>query len=298
MKKLTAGILASLIGLVSANSADAAVASKAYVDGAIESLDFGEQGSAAEGSVTYIKNIKEVDGKIDATAGELAKVALSGDYGDLDTKLQIQSDGSTGSVVTGIELSENGNAVVVSRGNTDNTTYEFKDGDALDFTTAATVDENGNIVVEADVKYGDGLKIDAATGNLVTNADGRGTVDVTYENGQMIITGTDHYLKGDGIKLSTDETTGKTTISTDATGTGSVTVDYNEQGQMVINGTDTTLDNYNATGEDGLQVLTRKPNPNGEGYVYAWEEIDRAYDATDLDVDHDTEAGNTPATGA
>ena len=35
MKKLTAGILASLIGLVSANSAEAAVASTSYVDGAI-----------------------------------------------------------------------------------------------------------------------------------------------------------------------------------------------------------------------------------------------------------------------
>ena len=100
MKKLTAGILASLIGLVSANSADAAVASKAYVDGAIETLDatyVGATAKADDGNYGFVAGVKEVDGKIETTGGQLAlkeNDAETGYTNNLTIEKEVAGDGT------------------------------------------------------------------------------------------------------------------------------------------------------------------------------------------------------------
>ena len=75
MKKLTAGILTVMLGIVSANSADAAVASKSYVDQMAKSEAAAAQ-SAAASALAGAKS--ELEGKIDA------KVAQA----DYDAKVQ------------------------------------------------------------------------------------------------------------------------------------------------------------------------------------------------------------------
>ena len=83
MKKLTAGILATLIGLVSANSADASVASTNYVKGALA----GKQDTLNEGTTVTTtttqgqeaKVVKSVTAEDGAVAIELGQL----DYYDL-----------------------------------------------------------------------------------------------------------------------------------------------------------------------------------------------------------------------
>ncbi|MBR2511176.1 MAG: hypothetical protein IKB59_03340 [Alphaproteobacteria bacterium] len=136
MKKLTAGILASLIGLVSANSADAAVASKAYVDGAIETLDAAKVGTDAVTS--FVKTVSETDGKISATAGDLGDVVIGGDN------------------VT-VTKNATGQLVIDGHAADGNTQYKFEDGEGVDFT--GTYDEASDTytyTADAKIKAADG----------------------------------------------------------------------------------------------------------------------------------------------
>ena len=266
MKKLTAGILASLIGLVSANSADAAVASKTYVDGAIGSLDVAEVGSSQAGSVTYIKNIKEVDGKIEATSGDLAAVALSGNYNDLETKLVFEGDPISGGFVKSVTEANGTVTVVYGTPEDGDTTYKFTDTDTVDFTASEPV--NGVVEVTATAKdttykfqSGNGITFNEP----VNNGDGTFTITASVTeysegNGISIVGGkiSADIVKGANVDIVTDETTG----------------------QMTISAKDTTLDNYGATGDTGLQVLTRKLAADGVSYEYMWETIDRDYSET------------------
>ena len=80
MKKLTAGILASLIGLVSANSADAAVASKKYVDEGLATkqnvlkndVNVVKDPTKSEGA--FVTGISAVDGVVTVSYGDQAEV--------------------------------------------------------------------------------------------------------------------------------------------------------------------------------------------------------------------------------
>jgi hypothetical protein len=74
MKKLTAGIFTVLLGLVAANSADAAVASKGYVDEkvgvnttAIETL-----GGTVDGHTQSIADLNAADNAINEKIGDVA----------------------------------------------------------------------------------------------------------------------------------------------------------------------------------------------------------------------------------
>ena len=136
MKKLTAGILASLIGLVSANSADAAVASKAYVDGAIETLDAAQVGTNA--ATSFVKTVSETDGKISATAGDLADVIVSG---------------------TNVTVTKNATGQLVIDGHAadGNTQYEFEDGEGVDFTgTYDAASDTYTYTADAKIKAAEG----------------------------------------------------------------------------------------------------------------------------------------------
>jgi hypothetical protein len=99
MKKLTAGIFATILGLTAMGAADAAsnVASTAYVKGAIESLD--SEKAADEGK--YISSIKMVDGKI-STIGEKALPTVDGFKTELDSSASAQA----GYAVTGVTMTD------------------------------------------------------------------------------------------------------------------------------------------------------------------------------------------------
>ncbi len=310
MKKLTAGILASLIGLVSANSADAAVASKAYVDGAVESLDV----AATEGASArhFINSVSETDGKISAQYKDLQEAIVGG--GSVEVRVVESGDNAGKLEVYGTEHYDEGLGINISDDNKIST----------DIVSGS---ENVSVTPSAD---GTQVVISVSEQDIASYDFGdTTTVNLEKEevDGGFKITATGLYTGGNGVNVDGN------VITTDATGTGSVTVDYNEQGQMVINGTDTTYegihdvnitdvnqdgvfevgtDYYEAKNTDGKTAtegwysLTRKcSNVAADGSLtdtsvceYQWELIDRSYAEGDSDVPHDNEAGNTPATGA
>lgn len=294
MKKLTAGILASLIGLVSANSAEAAVASTTYVEDRIEALDSEKAyGNDATDSVTYIKSINEQDGIITASEGTLNEVALKGIVeGD---GIDFSKDVNGATVITADVIATPGenNLVKVEKVTTENgdvqlqisaekqtftdtnTTYAFEDGNALDFAET-TVDENGNVVVKADVLYGNGLKLDDA-GKLTTDATGAGTVTVSYdENGQMVITGSGH--DGNTQYGFTDSETVVFDETTDEAGNVTVTANAYLDKLNVANAGDTAA----STDYTSWYSLMRKCTGVDDkglptGCVYQWESVVREY---------------------
>ena len=257
MKKLTAGILASLIGLVSANSADAAVASKAYVDGAIETLDAAKVGT--DEVTSFVKTVSETDGKISATAGDLADVIVSGE------NVTVKKNEITGQLVIDGHAADG------------NTQYTFTNGEGVAFTTST--DAAGNVTVSADAVLEAGSK----NVTIGTSADGK---KVTIAVAEQDIAS---YTFNDTTTVNLEKVEGEdgnfTVTATGLyTGGTNVTVEGN-----VISAKDTTLNDYTVEGDTGLQVLTRSCTGEGEARTcsYMWETIDRDYDATKLDVPHD-----------
>ena len=156
MKKLTAGILASLIGLVSANSADAAVASKAYVDGAIETLDADYVGVTTNANnYGFVAGVEEVDGKIKTTGGQLVlKPNEDGYTNNLTIEKKQEIDGTFTYTIGAAQQIDNdtkyteGNGVTISEGNV--ISADIAEGDNVKITT----DAEGKMTISAtDTKY-------------------------------------------------------------------------------------------------------------------------------------------------
>ena len=270
MKKLTAGILASLIGLVSANSADAAVASTKYVEDRVEALDVAKiENENAEAS--YIKSITETDGEISAETGALATVATTGNYNDLTTKLVFSGDATAGGFVKSVTESNGTVTVVYGDPEDGDTTYTFTDTDTVDFT--ATPDANGDVTVSATAKD---TTYSFESGNGVTF----GTPVLQADGSYKITASVTEYTASNGVKL--DGTTFKANL------VAGENISLTDDGTAVTIGANFdagvagTLDEYTED-EKGKQVLTRLCT-TGEGgaktCTYMWESIDRDYSET------------------
>ena len=248
MKKLTAGILASLIGLVSANSADAAVASKAYVDGAIETLDAAKVGTDAVTS--FVKTVSETDGKISATAGDLADVVIGGNN------------------VT-VTKNATGQLVVDGHAADGNTQYTFTDGEGVKFT--GTYDEaSDTYTYKADAV----LQPGSENVTIGKSADGKAVTITVAE--QDIASYTFNDTTTVNLEKAEDGN-GNFTVTATGLYEGGTNVTITDN---VISAKDTTLNDYTATGDTGIQVLTRKLAADGVSYEYMWETIDRDYSET------------------
>lgn len=200
MKKLTAGILASLIGLVSANSADAAVASKAYVDGAVESLDV----AATKGNSDrhFINSVSETDGKISAQYKDLEDVIVGG--GSVDVRI-VESGANAGKLeVYGTEHYAAGDGI-------DLVTVTDDEGNEVQAITADVVasQDEGNIVKVEKVTTDDGdvqLQIFAEDKNteytfvddIVADEDGAYHTSYFDAENKNVTTATQETTEGDG----------------------------------------------------------------------------------------------------
>lgn len=97
MKKLTAGIFATLLAVVSADSAYAAIASQGYVDDKVEAVETTVAGKADSTTVTALDTrVKTAEGEIDTLQSEVAGKAdkattLSG-YGITDAYTSAQGN--------------------------------------------------------------------------------------------------------------------------------------------------------------------------------------------------------------
>lgn len=303
MKKLTAGILASLIGLVSANSADAAVASKKYVDEGLATkqnvLDEGVNVSTTTTAGQQAKVVKSVVADNGAVAIEVGQL----DYADLLNTPTIPDAVTVDTELNNTSVNPVQNKVITTK-------IEGMDFSATDATgvvqtvtqTDGAVTATYGLVGTADVEDGaitsgkiaDGTIVDADVSalsiskitNLQTelgakqlklNSGQGGNITVQGKEGDNVVTG---ITAADGVVTvqtgyfdhSNTEYEGVKDVAivadTDNDGLKEVYTEYYDASNVTAEDSE----------EEGWYVLMRKADatqPNG--YKYQWELIDRDY---------------------
>ncbi len=116
MKKLTAGIFTVLLGVVAANSADAALTSQKYVDAKVKvNADAIADLTTTVGNKADASTVTDLSEKVTANTGAIAKkadqtameTALAGKQQKLNST-NFKKDG-TGNVISGVTVDESGN---------------------------------------------------------------------------------------------------------------------------------------------------------------------------------------------
>ena len=296
MKKLTAGIFTVLMGLVTVNAAEAAVASKGYVDekvgGATSSIatltqTVADNKTAAE---TAIADAKKA-GTDAAAALESYKTTNDGAVSGLDTRLGAAEDNITALQGTVGELSGDGansvanqiaNALAAANGYTDAEVKELADGAVKTNTEAIAAINNETTGILAEAKgYADSLatNYDAAGSatTALTNAKAYtdteiGKIDAAYKEADTAINN----------KIGT-VAEGETVVQMiEAAQTAATYDDAEVRGLIADNASDisdnaaaiaTKLTNTATISENGKYVLTAVTV--GDDTTYAWELITR-----------------------
>ena len=194
MKKLTAGIFATILGLTAVDAFAAPVASTQYVQGAIESLD----SSATAQTGKYISGVTMTDGKITnivetdlPTFTDTNTEYTAGNFVNIDennvitttykpgTNVEITADGTINATDTNTEYTE-GNGITISEDNVISSDIVFSTG------LNATTDVNGKVTVTANTSSLQG----AINMEQKSATDGYAIKSVKVENGQLAITET------------------------------------------------------------------------------------------------------------
>lgn len=301
MKKLTAGILASLIGLVSANSADAAVASKAYVDDGLATkqnvLDEGVNVSTTTTAGQQAKVVKSVVADNGAVAIEVGQL----DYADLLNTPTIPDAVTVDTELNNTSVNPVQNKVITTK-------IEGMDFSAADTTGVVqtvtqadgTVSASYGLVGTADVEDGaitsgkiaDGTIVDADVNalsiskitNLQTELDAKQLKLNSGQGGNITVQGNE----GDNVVTGITAANGVVTVQTgyfDHSNTEyegvkdvDIVADTNNDGKLEVYTEYYDAQNTADNTGDGWYVLMRKSNGQG-GYEYSWENIDRSYEA-------------------
>lgn len=166
MKKLTAGIFASILGLTAMGAADAAVTSKAYVDGLVGGINTSLESKAEQSAL----NQEIADRQSADSAIEVA-------YKAADSSLQSQIDGkvaATQATINGVVTTDAAGKVQVS------TVISQDQVDGLKEALQA---------LPTDVTVAGKVDKDQGTGNenkvVITGADGFITTSATIEQSQV-----------------------------------------------------------------------------------------------------------------
>ncbi len=286
MKKLTAGILASLIGLVSANSADAAVASKNYVDEGLatkQNVLENAKNVITSGTGAFVTGISAQDGVVTVSYGDQTEVEVDDVLSNtslnpvqnkvITTKIEgmdFSATDTTGVVQT---VTQTDGAVTATYGLIGTadvedgaiTSGKIADGTIVDAdVNTLSISKITNLQTELDAKQlkltssGEGANVTVKPttdkDNVVTGISAQdGVVEVT--TGYFDHSNTEY----EGVKDV------KIVADTDGDGLEEVYTEYHDAGNVADN-----------TGE-GWYVLMRKSNGQG-GYEYSWENIDRSYE--------------------
>lgn len=300
MKKLTAGILASLIGLVSANSADAAVASKNYVDEGLatkqnvlaDDVNVKKDPTASTGA--FVTGISAVDGIVTVSYGDQAEVESATSEKAGVMKLYTTTGENIDGAMTQKAVTDELNLKQVKLTSTGDNANVVKDGTGA-YITGVTA-ANGTITFSTgDVTFDTALNDTSVNG--VQNKVIKAAIDL--KQNELTSTGESANVK---VTPTTDKDNVVTGISA-ANGVVNVTTGYFDHSNTEYEGVkdvaivaDTDNDGlqevyteyYGAedvsgegSKEEGWYVLMRKADatqPNG--YKYQWELIDREYSET------------------
>ncbi|MBQ8255521.1 MAG: hypothetical protein IJY99_00960 [Alphaproteobacteria bacterium] len=182
MKKLTAGILTVMLGIVSANSADAAVASKSYVDQIAKSKADAAQSAAeatAAGALAGAKS--ELEGKIDAKVAQSDYNTKIGQLEQADTDISdlvgTLPEGTTATTIVGyIDKKTEG---IASQGAMTQLSNQVSTlSDKVDTNTGAIETLNGT----GDGSVAKQIADSITALNLETTYASKTTVETAYQN--------------------------------------------------------------------------------------------------------------------
>lgn len=306
MKKLTAGIFAGILTIVTVNAADAAITSKAYVDNlntatnalvAQNKTDItnltktvGDNKSAADTAINNLTGIVGAtanDGLRKDVADLQASVGEGGSVADQIADAlgnSIGGEGQPADVSAALELKADKTALAVTDGkvkaNEDAISAINNETTGILVTSKAYTDALKNGAVQANTEAIDALET-ATTGltaakvtQITTNQDA-----ITKLNANATTEGSvDYKIKAATDTINTNlegkqDTLNNTNVTT--TGTGNVITGISATNGVV---TATTGDMFPAVpatqkGEDGTLVLTAKVVDGA--VTYAWEDIQR-----------------------
>lgn len=243
MKKLTAGILTVMLGIVSANSADAAVASKGYVDAKVKT-----NADAIDGLTTTVnQHTNDIAGKVSQSAYDTKIGQLEDADADISDLVGTLPEGTTATTIVGYidkktegiasqgamtELSNqvstlsgkvgtNTDAIATLNGDASTTgsvAKQIADSiTALDLantyaskTTVETAYQNAINTAEQNAKdYADGLGSNYATaaqGALAASALQQADITAGATNGTISVDGSDVAVTGLGSAAFTEST--------------------------------------------------------------------------------------------
>ncbi len=287
MKKLTAGILASLIGLVSANSADAAVASKNYVDEGLatkQNVLENAKNVITSGTGAFVTGISAQDGVVTVSYGDQTEVEVDAELSN--TSLNPVQNKVITTKIEGMDFSATDTTGVVQ-------TVTQEDGAVTaTYGLIGTADVEDGAITSG--KIADGTIVDADVNTLSISKISN--LQTELDAKQLKLTSS-----GEGANVTVKPTTDKDNVVTGisaANGVVEVTTGYFDHSNTEYEGVkdvdivaDTDNDGklevyteyYDAqntadnTGEDWY-VLMRKNNGDGT-FSYSWENIDRSYEA-------------------
>lgn len=319
MKKLTAGILASLIGLVSANSADASVASTNYVNKGLETkqnvLDEGVNVSTVTTAGQQAKVVKSVVAENGAVAIEVGQL----DYADLlntpdipdevivddalsntsvhpvqnkviTTKIEgmdFSAADTTGVVQT---VTQEDGAVTATYGliGTEDIANDAVTTDKIVDSAVTSAKIADGTIVDADV---DALSISKITG-LQTELDTKQLELKSGVGGNIVVSKTgDNDNVVTGISAADGVVTVQTGYfdhsNTEYEGVKDVAIVDDTDGdglQEVYTEYYGATDVKDGTGEDWYVLMRKKTGTDENGnavYTYQWENLDRSYSDTE-----------------
>ena len=259
MKKLTAGIFATILGVTAMGAADAAVTSKGYVDAAVGVVagDVSALSQTVSSHATDIAGLKGADttlqNNIDAVADDVD--ALETGKQDLLTTTNFVSDGTTGNVVTGFTVA---NGTVTYSKDTVATSQGL-----ADLTTRVGTAEGAIDAIEADyLKAAD--KADLA--GLISAADAKADAASTAAEGAV----------STANSASAVAEQAKTAAEANAEDIAElVEADKAFELKANVSGAQKNVAN-------GKYVLTMITDESGAVTGYGWELIDRDYAAGDV----------------
>lgn len=309
MKKLTAGIFAGILTIVSVNAADAAIASKAYVD-----QKDGVNASAISANTTEINTLKTTVGGHTTSISNLTKTV-----GDSTDGLVKEVADLKTSVGTGGSVADKITAALEPYSTTEEMNTELdKKQDKLTAGANIAIDATTNTISATGLATADALttlegKVTTNTTNIGTNTTAIGTLSNLTTTEKTNLVGAINEVKTtagnaatktdfDDLKSKVDnETTGlaATKAIADANKTAIEGLDASKQDKLVagsVTGNDAAgnvITGVSAadgkitvtkgammpavpasqTGVDGTLVLTAKVS--GDTVIYAWESIER-----------------------
>lgn len=274
MKKLTAGIFAGILTIVTVNAADAAITSKAYVDELVgaNTTEINTLKGTVAGHTTDIAGLKETVENLSGDGTGSVADQIAGALGGLGDDTTVKAE---------LDKKQNKSTAAYSMGNAEGGWTALTTAEQGALTSGITSDDVTQITTN---------KTDIATINnkIGEVADGKTVVDLIDEAKTAAAGDVDDKLGnlGDGNDTVADALAEKQDVlgaaNVTTTGSGNVVSAVTAENGVVTVTKTAVIPEVTTTGQAGTYVLTATVTESGVTN-YMWESITRAAPATTTD---------------